>query len=113
VVAADVAPDPVYAAQSGDSNTSPTPVSPEEAQVTHPFDHVDPLIRVEFPLMARISEPRGKVVLQAGPSMLSKNMATVLDGTPVLAKSRDGKWVQIYTPAGIGYVQQKELAFAP
>lgn len=91
-----------------DEPVQAAPVAPESVDL---FAWVDPQLRSEFPVEARISEPRGRVVLQAGPSMMSRNMSTIANGSPVLAKRGEGKWIQIYSPVGIGYVQHKELAF--
>lgn len=105
---------PAYAEhdQQLDPITAPREMSGDQAEESHEFPPDGPSLHQGFPYAARINEPRGKVVLQAGPSMFSKNLADIPDGTPVLAHSRDEKWIQIHTTAGVGFVKRKELAFS-
>lgn len=78
------------------SNTDPTDNNPDS----------------QFPYEAEISEPRGQVVLQSGPSVFSSNLAKVSNGTHVHAASSSGRFIKIQLASGeIGYVRDKELIF--
>jgi len=94
------------------SNTPSDDASASQIEGPESFSQDSPRLDQEFPHTAWISEPRGKVVLQAGPSMFSKNLADIPNGTQVLARTRDGKWIQIHTTTGVGFVKKKELAFS-
>lgn len=94
------------------SITTPGYDSASQVEGPESFSEVPPSLGPVFPYTAWISEPRGKVVLQAGPSMFSKNVADIPNGTQVLAQSREGKWIQIHTTAGVGFVRNKELTFS-
>lgn len=63
-----------------------------------------------FPLQARLVDARGKVVIQSGPSLFSKNVATLQSGEPVRAAAVDAKWVAVLLGDGrTGFVRQKQL----
>ena len=64
-----------------------------------------------FPRQARLVDPRGKVVVQSGPSLFSKNVATLQAGETVRASAVDGKWVEVLLGDGrTGFVRHKQLA---
>lgn len=75
---------------------------------------VEPVQIATFQYKAIISKSSGKVVIQSGPSIFSKNVSSLSPGTLVMAESMDGKWIRIQTDTGIsGFVKSKELEFQP
>lgn len=66
----------------------------------------------EASLRARLVDNRGKIVLQSGPSMFSRNVAELPAGTAVRAEVTGEKWVRVTTDSGlVGYVRKKQLSF--
>lgn len=66
----------------------------------------------KFTANAVLKDSRGKVVLQEGPRMTSKNVSVLPSGTPVKVETTDGKWIRVRTSDGLtGYVRERQLEF--
>lgn len=84
-------------------NHNPTEVTP----VQNPENPT-----TEFPYSARLTDSRGKIVIQSGPSVFSKNVESVPTGIHVQASSKEGKWISVQLDDGkIGFVRQTQLQF--
>jgi len=65
-----------------------------------------------YSIRARLSDPRGKVVIQSEASMMASNVDTIQAGVTVLASGKDGKWIGVRLEDGrTGFVRLKQLEF--
>lgn len=90
----------------------------QENEISSPSEQVDTFdssnsgATRQFIHAATLVDSRGKIVLQSEPRMTSKNVTTLPSGSAVLAKSKDGKWIEIRTSDGqTGFVRFRQLNF--
>jgi len=96
--------------EENDTSNSDAPPSPQSSEnvAPPPPENLDP----QFPFSAQLLDPRGRIVIQSGPSVLSSNVTSVETGTHVHASSKEGKWISIQLEDGrVGFVRQKQLQF--
>ena len=80
---------------------------PSESEQVSPTASAD-----TFTANAVLKDSRGKVVLQEGPRMTSKNVSVLPSGTPVKVETTNGKWIRVRTSDGlVGYVRERQLEF--
>jgi len=97
---------PVPAASGHEANADTLAVQGEQSPEVEPDSH--------YPHIATIVDRRRSIVLQSGPGITSRNVASIPTGSRVRAGNLSGKWVLVRTEGGqTGYVRRKQLELVP